>query len=184
MPIRDEQKAATRARLLDAAATLIAARGVDRASIDAIAAEAGVTSGAVYASFRGKSDLLLALARERGSRVGAGTVGTLAGSIGRQVSEYAGSPVDGALFAALLSAASRDPELREALAEGISTGTAEVAERLRAEGRPLALPAEQAALLVQVLVAGLLAVKPVLGDDLPDDLLASAAALLFRDGPR
>ncbi len=54
---RDE----TRRRLLDAAAELFAERGVDSASIDAIADRADRTSGAVYDHFGGKDGLLFAL---------------------------------------------------------------------------------------------------------------------------
>ena len=51
----------TRRRLLDAAAELFAERGVDGASIDAIAERADRTSGAVYDHFGGKDGLLFAL---------------------------------------------------------------------------------------------------------------------------
>jgi AcrR family transcriptional regulator len=47
--------------LLDAAAELFAARGVDGASIDAIAEAAGRTSGAIYDHFGGKEGILFAL---------------------------------------------------------------------------------------------------------------------------
>ena len=49
------------APLLDAAAELFAERGVDGASIDAIAERADRTSGAVYDHFGGKDGLLFAL---------------------------------------------------------------------------------------------------------------------------
>lgn len=55
----------TRADLLDAAARVIAAQGYEGASVGDIAAEAGYTKGALYAHFRSKSDVMLALARER-----------------------------------------------------------------------------------------------------------------------
>jgi AcrR family transcriptional regulator len=55
----------TRADLLDAAARVIAAQGYEGASVGDIAAEAGYTKGALYAHFRSKSEVMLALARER-----------------------------------------------------------------------------------------------------------------------
>ncbi len=61
MPTQGERKAETRQRLLDAAAELFAARGVDGASVDAIAERAERTSGAVYDHFGGKDGLLFAL---------------------------------------------------------------------------------------------------------------------------
>jgi len=61
---QEERKADTRARLLDAAASLFAERGFDAVSVDAVAEAAGRTSGAVYAHFGSKQGLLLALLDE------------------------------------------------------------------------------------------------------------------------
>jgi AcrR family transcriptional regulator len=61
MATQGERRAQTRRALLDAAAELFAARGVDGASVDAIAEAAGRTSGAVYDHFGGKEGLLFAL---------------------------------------------------------------------------------------------------------------------------
>lgn len=60
----EARKAETRARLLEAAAALLAERGVDGLSVDAVATEAGRTSGAVYAHFGSKQGMLLALLDE------------------------------------------------------------------------------------------------------------------------
>ena len=56
-----ERRAQTRRALLDAAAELFATRGIDGASVDAIAEAAGRTSGAVYDHFGGKEGLLFCL---------------------------------------------------------------------------------------------------------------------------
>ena len=56
-----ERRAETRRALLDAAAELFATRGIDGASVDAIAEAAGRTSGAVYDHFGGKEGLLFCL---------------------------------------------------------------------------------------------------------------------------
>jgi AcrR family transcriptional regulator len=61
MATQGERRAETRLRLLDAAAELFAERGVDGASVDAIAERAERTSGAVYDHFGGKDGLLFAL---------------------------------------------------------------------------------------------------------------------------
>jgi AcrR family transcriptional regulator len=61
---QEERKTETRARLLDAAATLFAERGIDAVSVDAVADAAGRTSGAVYAHFGSKQGLLLGLLDE------------------------------------------------------------------------------------------------------------------------
>lgn len=62
MPSREEKKAATRKKLLDAAATLVAKEGALAASLDAIAERAGLTKGAVYSNFSGKEELLFEMA--------------------------------------------------------------------------------------------------------------------------
>ena len=61
MATQGERREQTRTALLDAAARLFAERGVDGASVDAIAEAAGRTSGALYDHFGSKDGLLFAL---------------------------------------------------------------------------------------------------------------------------
>lgn len=61
---RSARKAATRARLLEAAARVYASRGFAGATLDDVAAEAGLTKGAVYGHFGSKDNLLVALMEE------------------------------------------------------------------------------------------------------------------------
>lgn len=61
MATQGERRTATREALLTAAARLFAEQGVDSASVDAIAREAGRTSGALYDHFGSKEGLLFAL---------------------------------------------------------------------------------------------------------------------------
>ncbi|MEO5877205.1 MAG: TetR/AcrR family transcriptional regulator [Streptosporangiaceae bacterium] len=58
---RQEKRVQTRTALLDSAQRLWAERGIHGASLDDIASSAGLTKGAVYSNFTGKTDLLLAL---------------------------------------------------------------------------------------------------------------------------
>lgn len=62
---REESRERTRARIIDAAAKVIARRGFHGASVDEIAQEAGYTKGAVYSNFDSKEDLFLTLLEER-----------------------------------------------------------------------------------------------------------------------
>jgi AcrR family transcriptional regulator len=55
----------SRERLLDAAVSVFARDGYNGASIDRIAAEAGLSKGAVYWNFAGKKELFFALLDER-----------------------------------------------------------------------------------------------------------------------
>src|SRR3954452_4803748 len=58
---------ATRDRLLDAAASVFAERGYDRAGVQEIARRAGLTTGAIYGRFSGKAELLQAAIEARTS---------------------------------------------------------------------------------------------------------------------
>lgn len=58
---QEERRTETRTALLEAGATLFAERGIAGASVDAIAAAAGRTSGALYDHFGSKEGLLFAL---------------------------------------------------------------------------------------------------------------------------
>ncbi len=61
--------AETRERLLRAAAEAFAQRGYDGTRVADIAAAAGVSSGALYAHFRSKADLLVAALRTHGRQL-------------------------------------------------------------------------------------------------------------------
>jgi AcrR family transcriptional regulator len=58
---RKERQADTRARLMASASSVAAQRGLEGASLDEIAHEAGFTKGAIYANFEGKEGLFLAM---------------------------------------------------------------------------------------------------------------------------
>src|SRR5437588_2291320 len=62
--LREEQKALTRRRLLEAADAVFARRGFHGASVEEIARQAGATTGALYSNFAGKEDLFLELFEE------------------------------------------------------------------------------------------------------------------------
>jgi AcrR family transcriptional regulator len=55
----------TRAALIAAALAVVEDKGFVAASLDEIAARAGMTKGAIYSNFGGKTDLMLAAARSR-----------------------------------------------------------------------------------------------------------------------
>ncbi|SNS65051.1 transcriptional regulator, TetR family [Geodermatophilus saharensis] len=64
-PSRRQQQEHTRERLLEAAERVFTARGFAGASVDQVAAEAGLTKGAVYSNFASKEALVVALMRRR-----------------------------------------------------------------------------------------------------------------------
>jgi AcrR family transcriptional regulator len=62
---RKEQQARTRAGLMHSAARVFSRRGLERASVDEIAEDAGFTKGAFYANFASKEEIFLAMLDER-----------------------------------------------------------------------------------------------------------------------
>jgi AcrR family transcriptional regulator len=136
---------ATRARLIDAAAELIAEEGYDRAGVQAIARRAGLTNGAIYANFRDKAELLAAAIEvklndlfgtiDQGRRAGAPSVRTLE-LLGRTLGLETADR-DRRLLAEAWAAARRDPEVG-ALVRGLharaEAAVAEVVERAKADG--------------------------------------------------
>jgi AcrR family transcriptional regulator len=60
---REDSREQTTQRLLDAAAKLIARKGLDAASVENIAAAAGYSRGAFYSNFKSKDDLFIELLR-------------------------------------------------------------------------------------------------------------------------
>jgi len=65
---REEQKAKTRARLLNSALRTFARKGYYEATVDDIARDAGLTTGAIYSHFKDKEDMFLAALDERARR--------------------------------------------------------------------------------------------------------------------
>lgn len=63
--VRRPPREQTRREILDAAARAFAQRGLHGASVEAVAAEAGLSTGAVYSNFASKEDLFLTLYEER-----------------------------------------------------------------------------------------------------------------------
>jgi AcrR family transcriptional regulator len=58
---RGTKRLRTRAKLVEAAAQVIAEEGYERTSLEQVAARAGMTRGAIYGNFRNKEDLFLAV---------------------------------------------------------------------------------------------------------------------------
>ena len=62
---KGDKRARTRAKLIEAAAQLIGEKGYEGASLDEIAARAGMTRGAIYGNFSSREELLFAFVESR-----------------------------------------------------------------------------------------------------------------------
>src|ERR1700754_3280339 len=59
---KGDKRDRTRAKLLEAARSLIREKGYEHATLDAIAERAGMTTGAIYGNFKNRDELFMALA--------------------------------------------------------------------------------------------------------------------------
>lgn len=192
--LRDEQKALTRRRLLDAAESAFARRGFHGASVEEIAREAGATTGALYSNFAGKEALFLALFEE-----------TIAADV-RDYSEAFGAegpaeqgraPADRwmqilherpdyfPLFVEFWSHAIREPGLRDGLQqrlEALRTTNARLVSAGAAEqGFELDTAlAERLGLVITALGNGLALEKLVDPGAVPDELYGDMVVLIFK----
>jgi AcrR family transcriptional regulator len=189
---RREQHARTRRELLEAAGRVFAARGLD-ASIDEIAAEAGYTKGAFYASFGSKEELFLEVVDIRfeteATRLGEllagdedpeGQARAAAIDFVRFVSSDPGWP---RLFFEFTVRAVREPAFREHLAErydGLRERLTHVYRRWTAElGVDSPIPLEQVATMTYCMANGFLAER-LIDPSIDEEVFGSMMAVFIR----
>jgi AcrR family transcriptional regulator len=135
----------TRARLLDAAAEVFCERGYEGTTVSEVARRAGLTTGAIYANFRDKAELLLKTI-ERGSAEvvsdmeAARSQGVSAADrlllMGRRLIAER-NETERRLFVEMFAAARRDPDVGRRVAETLSAMEAALArmmERAKTDG--------------------------------------------------
>jgi len=126
----------TRSELLSAAARVFALKGYDGASIADICAEAGLSTGPVYAHYGSKAELFVAVLQAHGHRQYRRLLGDEAGG---DVAEYltiGGSAFDrrrpgqAALVIEAIVAAKRDPEVAELVSSWLRGGEKRLADSI------------------------------------------------------
>jgi AcrR family transcriptional regulator len=163
---RRPRRAEVRARLLEAAAAVIAERGPAAATLDQVAAAAGFTKGAVYSNFGSKDELFLALLEMQVAQRVAGVEAALAAARGvpdalAAVSAELGrpDPQGQLLFVEFWQRAVRDPDVRTAFVASRRRLRARVAQAVAAflDGLPAdpGWDPDQLALVVVALATGL-----------------------------
>jgi AcrR family transcriptional regulator len=192
--LRERQKAATRLRLLEAAATVFARRGFHGASVDEIAREAGATTGALYANFAGKEELFLELfdstmAQDvRGYAEASADAATLEdatrGGADRWMAVLSERPEYFPLFIEFWAYAVREPQVRERFAERLAAFRLATGRIVAsgAEARGIELEPGSVARLgtfVNALANGLALEKLVDPTAVPDELFGDLLVLIF-----
>ena len=191
---RKEKQAHTRACLMNSAAKVFALRGLQQASIDEVAEDAGFTKGAFYANFRNKEELFLAMLDERFAErieeierviAGEGTAAEKARRAGDDFTQMVvADPEWQRLFFEFSAYAARNDEFREELVTRYRAMRDRVAAALRARGQAAgldeaALPYEQIALMTCAMANGVALEKLLEGEEVPDDLYGTMLTLLF-----
>ena len=190
---REEKKAQTRERLLEAARTVFARRGFASSSLDEVAEEAGLTKGAVYSNFANKEDLVLAVLEESFNR----RMDDIVSRVDSDAPLEEQARLGGALFMAIseeerwldllsldfFTYAARNPEFSARLAarhrESLAAIADVIIESSTDGGWPLPLPAEKLALVVNALGSGLSMEQLVDPEAVPDELFGEVIALIW-----
>jgi AcrR family transcriptional regulator len=195
---REQSKAHTRERLLDAARSVFARGGFHGASVEEIASEAGFSTGALYSNFDGKEDLFLALmereiaAHAREIAVAVGTRASVderaRGGARQWMTMIEREPELLLLFMEFWAYGVRDPRVRPKVAARFAQ-VRELLTRLIADGvrefdLELALPAEQLAVAIDALADGIARQKLADPGAVPDELMGKVLSILFAGATR
>jgi AcrR family transcriptional regulator len=194
----EDKRRANQARILRAARKVFAQRGYHGATIGDIAAEAGLSNGAVYYNFTNKEDLFFALLDEWRTEL-LSDVGRAVGRPGSADPEHSFQDEVHHVIATLkrgrewrlllfefVTYAARNPEFRARFASGRQNFKAALAsalaDRIAAHRLQPAVSPGQLAVLVTALVNGLALDELTEPGAIPDDLLAAALLALMDPG--
>jgi AcrR family transcriptional regulator len=190
---RREKQARTRSSLLRAAATVFCRRGLEGASIDEVAEEAGYTKGAFYANFRNKEELFLVMLDEKFAAelerldralAGAGEPRDEARNAAADFIQFARSdPEWPRLYFEFVAHAARNEDFRQELATRQSAMRRRMAEIFGAwvEGFPEATPLPIADLTAMTFfMADGFLVDQLIEPELSNDLYTTMLTVFFR----
>jgi AcrR family transcriptional regulator len=190
---RKQRQAETRRCLMDSAAKLFAKRGLQQASIEELADDAGYTKGAFYANFKNKEELFLAMLDERfAERVeqiervirGEGTEDEKAVRAGDDFAAMLRADPDWQrLFFEFSAYAARDEDFRQELVTRYRWMQDRIATALRKRKDDLDVPAtvapERVALMTCAMANGFALEKLLEGDAVPDELYGTMLMIFF-----
>ena len=190
---RKQKQAHTRACLMHSAARVFARRGLQQASIDEVAEDAGFTKGAFYANFKSKEELFLAMLDERFAKriedierviAGEGSTAQKARRAGDQfVQRLSADREWERLFFEFSAYAARDEDFREELVTRYRAMRDRIAAALEAHAeeaeKESLLGFDQVALMVSVMGNGFALEKLLEGDAVADELYGTMLMIFF-----
>lgn len=167
----------TRTALVAATLEIVAEKGFAAASLDEIAARAGMTKGAIYSNFASKAELMLAAMMARGLVVEteaptgatlADHVRAMAGGLADTLSRARG---EASLLAEFQIHALGDTDLRAGLSEAYSAGFAQTAAFLAEMPGARAMPPKHLAVALQAIALGFLVQSFLTPDEVTDQVV-------------
>jgi AcrR family transcriptional regulator len=190
---RKEKQARTRTCLMSSAAKVFARRGMEQASIDEVAEDAGYTKGAFYANFKSKEELFLAMLDERFAErleqcdrvmASGGSPVEQARQIGLDFMRYvAADPEWERLFFEFAAYAARNDEFRQELVTRYRSLRERIADSYRRRAEELGveppIPVEDLATMTFAMANGVALEKLLEPDAVPEDLYATMLSLFF-----
>jgi AcrR family transcriptional regulator len=189
---RKEKQAHTRTCLMESAAKVFARRGLQQASIDEVAGDAGFTKGAFYANFKSKEELFLAMLDERfAQRIeqidrvwsSEGDMRHKAEQAGQDFAQYLSDEEWARLFFEFAAYAARNEDFRQELVtryRALRERVADIYSRQKEKmGIEPAVAPEQVAAMIFAMANGLALEKLLEPDVVADDAFATMLVSFF-----
>jgi AcrR family transcriptional regulator len=190
---RKESQAHTRECLMRSAGHVFARRGLQQASIDEVAEDAGFTKGAFYANFKNKEELFLAMLDERFAKrledieaaiAAEGDATEKARLAGDSfVAQMRADPEWERLFLEFSAYAARDEDFREELVTRYRAMVDRIAAALQAHSAQMdkqpVLPYQQVSQMCCVMANGFALEKLLDPESVPDEMYGTLLAIFF-----
>ena len=180
----------TRAKLLEAARSLIREKGYEHATLDGIAERAGMTTGAIYGNFKNRDELFLALGQTYWAPIKPSVrPGATFPEIMRGLADATLAAIPDRSAAAVgrltgLAYTLTHEELRAKVIEFTAQSYALGEQWLRSvtKEEDLPLPADQLVRVIHVLTEGLVFQRLLTPELMPDEIFRAAFAALGKKG--
>ena len=189
---RKEKQAHTRFCLMQSAAKVFARRGLQQASIDEVAGDAGFTKGAFYANFKSKEELFLAMLDERfAQRIdqidrvwsSEGDLRDKTRQAGQDFADYLSDEEWSRLFFEFAAYAARNEDFRQELVtryRSLRDRVADLYRRRKDEmGIEPSVPPEQVAVMIFAMANGLALEKLLEPEVVADDTFGTMLMSFF-----
>ena len=179
----------TRAALVEATLALIAEQGLAGVTLDAVAARAGVTKGAIYSNYRNKGELLWDAVDTRRLHLRPRMIGDARAQAREMARAFMAqlpqAEREASFYGELQSYIRTDPELRQQQAAQQTAQFDWMAGELEATfGERLAYPPRVVALAVQALALGFMVQWERTPDEVTEDIVAAAYEALALGATR